>query len=162
MVAPLVHYGEVPFDLAPLLKEIKAISSGAWIYRTDKESDTTCVVREGRPCFPKALCEALITAAMGEFLSPGYQNRLVLSCVPAGGYILPHRDDFGVDVQARSIHCHIPLISSPEAVMEFPEHGIVENMKVGHLYSMDAREEHSVRNPSAVDRVHLLFAHYPH
>ena len=35
-------------------------------------------------------------------------------------------------------------------------------MEVGHLYSIDETQVHYVKNPSAIDRVHLLFAWFPH
>ena len=90
---------------------------------------------------------------------PGYYNRLVLSCVPAGEGILPHTDDFGAAVQQRSHHCHLPLLTHPDVVMGGPEGE--QHLMAGQLYVLDATQRHWVRNPSLVDRIHLLFAYFP-
>ena len=103
-----------------------------------------------------------LLAGLEKYLTPGYTNRVLLSCIPAGEEILPHTDDFGGAVRSRSYHCHIPLITAPEIVMGFPERDIEFHMEPGHLYSIDETEKHYVKNPTRIDRVHLLFAYFPH
>lgn len=161
-MVPLTHYGQVNIDLTGCLSALEKIPQGAWLSRSDPESDTTSAIRENDEAFPKGEIEAILLAAMRNYLPDGYQNRVLLSRVPAGCRILPHRDDFGARVQAASLHCHIPLITHSGAVMGFPEHAMLEHMLAGHLYSMDASEVHYVDNDSDVDRIHLLFAHFPH
>lgn len=158
----LTRYGAVPIDLGPLRSALHALPSGAWVFRADPESDKTCAIREGGPHFPQRLVQDVLDAAVEAFLKPGYQNRVVLSMVPAGEGILPHRDDFGEAVRSASMHCHIPLITDAACVMGFPEHGIEEHLAVGVLYGMDETQLHFVRNATATDRIHLLFAHFPH
>ena len=94
----------------------------------------------------------------------GYVNRIILSCVPAGERILPHTDDFGPEVQSQSVHCHIPLVTHPHVVMGHGEGSDEQEVHLlpGHLYILDATQRHWVRNPSPIDRVHLLFAYFPH
>jgi hypothetical protein len=160
-MTPLQHYGPVDIDWASCLKALGDIPQSAWLFRCDPESNTTSAIRENDAAFPKRELEEILISAMRAYLPDGYQNRVVLSCVPAGCRILPHRDDFGA-AQAKSLHCHIPLITHPDAIMGFPEHNLREHMITGHLYSMDASEVHYVDNDSQTDRIHLLFAHFPH
>ncbi len=159
---PVTDWGEVKYDLAPLIRAVRDILPEAWTYRLDPESDTTRVVREGAPAFPAALAEAVMQAATIEPFGPGYTNRVVLSCVPAGCRILPHTDDFGDAVRSASRHCHIPLITDPAAVMGFPDDDVITHLQTGRLYAIDETRRHYVENPSHIDRVHLLFAHFPH
>lgn len=161
-MACIYDHGAVPVDLGPLIAAVQAVPINGWIFRSDRESDRTCAAREDSAGFPRALVASVIDAAVAAYLPAGYQNRLVLSCVPAGAEILPHRDDFGDVVRRASFHCHIPLITSPEAVLGFPAISRVDHLEIGRLYSIDETEEHYVKNPSATDRVHLLFAHFPH
>jgi len=153
----LKHYGEVNYSLDSLVKKVGAITN--WTYRLDPESYKTCKVCEGDASFPKEEIKALLKE-VEEYLPAGYQNRVVLSCIPAGEEILPHTDDFGDEVRSKSIHCHIPLITDESIVMGFDSGET--HLKAGHLYSMDETLNHWVKNPSGVDRVHLLFAHFPH
>lgn len=157
----LTDYGSVPCSLEPLRAVLANLQESDWVYRIDPESYKTKVVSEGTPKFPRKVVDEIIQCCEPYF-GAGYWNRLVLSCVPAGEGILPHRDDFGVKVRDASFHCHIPLITSPEIVMGFPDHGEEAHLKAGHLYSMDETQTHYVKNPSSVDRVHLLFAYFPH
>lgn len=148
-------WGELGVDMRPLATVIQA--SNGWVFRTDRESDTTRVIREGSEWMPD-LSE--VFGACSELLPPGYQNRIVLSCVPAGKWILPHTDDFGEDVHRRSLHCHVPIVTDPRCLMGYGDSSL--HMRAGHLYTMDVTVRHYVVNPSTVDRVHLLFAHFPH
>lgn len=161
-MSPLKHYGQVGINWSDCLNALQDIPRSAWVGRSDPESDTTSAIRENDPGFPEKELAAILAAAMRAYLPDGYQNRVVLSRVPARGRILPHRDDFGAAVNTKSLHCHIPLITHPNAVIGFPEHNIREHMLAGHLYSMDASEVHYVDNESSIDRIHLLFAHFPH
>lgn len=153
----LKHYGLIDYDFEPLIKEVQAIKD--WIYRLDPESETTCVVRQGHKEFPEEIIN-LIDKAQKQFLEPGYSNRIVLSCVPAGKEILPHTDDFGADIENASLHCHIPLITSENIILGFDDEAF--HLEQGHLYTMDVTKRHYVVNPTQVDRIHLLFAHFPH
>ena len=58
------------------------------------------------------------------------------------------------------MHCHIPLTTHPKAVMGIA--GAETHMLAGNLYEMDETQRHYVRNGSGVNRVHLLFAWFPH
>lgn len=154
----LVEYGPVDYDLGPLIRWAKALPEGLWKYRPDRESFTTKVVRENVPHFPKKEAEALIDAAQKQHLGPGVFNRMVVANVPVGAYILPHTDDFGADIRSRSVHCHIPLSTDPEAIMGFDDGEV--HLRAGFLYTMDETKTHYVKNPGRADRIHLLFAHF--
>lgn len=150
------------YDLGPLLETVKRIPQDAWTFRGDPESYKTKTVRESSPVFPKALVESLLSKAIDQYLPPGYTNRVVLSNVPAGEEILPHTDDFGHEVRSKSYHCHIPLTSPEGAVMGFPDRDEEVHMKRGVLYCLNETEPHYVKNKTKEDRIHLLFAVFPH
>lgn len=155
----LTPYGRAPVDLASLITVAQAIPAEGWTSRTDTESYQTQAVREHDPYFPVCLLNDLLTV-IGEWaFGMGYFNRVVLSRVPAGCGILPHTDDVGARVHSTSYHCHLPLITDPAIVMGGPEGE--QHLEQGHLYTMDLHCRHWVRNPSAVDRVHVLFAYFP-
>ncbi|TAL13927.1 hypothetical protein EPN95_04540 [Patescibacteria group bacterium] len=158
----ITHYGELPYDLTDLKEEVLAIPLSGWVFRGDPESYKTRTVSLGSPCFPSKSVSVLLDWVEKLYFQPGYTNRVLLSCVPAGEEILPHRDDFGEVVRNKSYHCHIPIITHPDAIMGYPDKGIELHMKAGHLYSIDETERHYVKNPSKMDRVHLLFAYFPH
>ncbi len=149
------EYGKI--DLGNLKQIVEAISSDKWTFRSDPESYQTCVIRENDTAFPKKEIQQILDSLP---LKPGYTNRIVLSCVPAGKEILPHVDDFGDTVRRKSKHYHIPIITESSIILGFDNEEI--HLKEGFLYSMDETKTHYVKNPSSVDRVHLLFAHFPH
>lgn len=119
-VEHITDYGLVPCDLEPLIEAVQSMDASEWSYRLDPESYKTCVVRETQPSFPKKIVDSILEQAGTPHFGAGYWNRLVLSCIPRGEEILPHRDDFGATVRDASFHCHIPLITSPDVVMGFP------------------------------------------
>ena len=159
--SPVKHRGAIEWDgFDDLVAEVKAIPLDGWTYRSDPESYKTRVVLEASPHFPKKGIEDLLNAAGAHFEESGYTNRVVLSCVPAGEEILPHTDDFGPAVRRASYHCHIPLVTHPDIVIGFDSGPV--HMKERSLYTMDETARHWVKNPTGVDRVHLLFAYFPH
>ena len=160
----LKEYGVVQTNLDPLIERVRGLPKEAWEYRSDKESYTTAALRPDSIYWKEVkdlIDEVLMTAEF--YLKPGFQNRVCLSLVPAGERILPHTDDFGQAVRSKSIHCHIPLISHQDIKMGFgPDDTEEYHLEVGKFYSMDETIRHYVNNPSQVDRVHLLLAHWPH
>lgn len=155
----LTDYGAVTVELAPLVAAVTAIPASAWVPRGDPESEDTKAIRENDPLFPGQLLSAALDSVGRAMFGVGYVNRVVLSMVPAGKGILPHTDDFGARVQSASYHCHLPLITDPSVMMGGPEGEC--HLQRGRLYVMDARCRHWVRNPSGIDRVHVLFAYFP-
>ncbi len=153
----LIEYGQI--DLHSLKEAVQAIPLSEWTYRVDPESFETRVIRENDGAFPKDEIQKVLDA-VNNYLPAGYQNRVVLSCVPAGKGILPHTDDFGEAIRSKSAHYHIPLITDLSVVMGIED--IEYHLKEGYLYQLDETKEHYVKNPSNIDRIHLLFAHFPH
>lgn len=152
------HYGGVEDSiLHPLIVQVQALPPDQWVNRGDPESYTTKAIRKDLPPSTTSVLDWIER----HLLVPGFFNRVVFSLVPSGEPIKPHTDNFGEEVRRASIHLHLPLITHPSVVLGFT--GIGEyHFKVGHLYSMDESYEHYVRNPSDVDRVHLLMAFWPH
>lgn len=163
LCSPIHSVGTLRASLASICAAMRGIPTEAWEYRSDPESDKTRVVRAGQQSWPivATQVECLLQEASAQYFPPGNWNRVVLSCVPAGEQILPHVDNFGPDVQSRSVHCHIPLVTHPDVIMGYGTEGNEVHLHVGHLYILDATQRHYVRNPSSVDRIHLLFAYFP-
>lgn len=157
----LTDHGAVSADgaLDVLIDVVSLLPRHAWTPRTDPESCDTLVIRENDAYFPGRQIRDLVDDVGRRTFGVGFFNRAVLSMVPAQKGILPHTDDFGERVQSKSYHCHIPLVTDPTVVMGGPDGE--QHLKRGHLYVMDARCRHWVRNPSAIDRIHLLFAYFP-
>lgn len=155
----LQDYGPVGVDLALLTGVVREIPPEGWTPRVDPESCDTLVVREHDVYYPASLIADVLTKVGRAAFGIGYFNRAVLSMVPAGKGILPHCDDFGPRVTSTSYHCHLPLVTDPAVVLGGTEGET--HLVAGHLYTMDAAQRHWVRNPSAVDRIHLLFAYFP-
>lgn len=156
-VLSLVEYTKI--NLGHLKEVVQLIPLSDWKSRVDPESYETLVIRENDSCFPKAAIQKVLDDAIS-ILGPGYTNRVVLSCVPAGKGILPHTDDFGEVIRKTSSHYHIPIVTDPSVIMGID--GQEYHLKEGYLYKMDETKTHYVKNPSATNRVHLLFAHFPH
>ncbi len=152
----LIEYGQI--DITALKQAVMSIPFDKWSFRCDPESYETCVIRENSPSFPKREIDNILNSLT--YLPLGYQNRIVLSCVPAGKGILPHTDDFGAEIRSKSAHYHIPIITDESIVMGIEN--VEYHLKEAHLYQLDETKEHYVKNPSNIDRVHLLFAHFPH
>lgn len=145
----LLYKGDI--DLGDYPSEMDKLSG--WEFRTDPESYKTKVLRSG-------FSTGNLLDQVESILGAGYFNRVVLSMIPAGEEILPHTDDFGEEVRSISRHCHIPVVTDESIVMGFPSGE--SHLKLGGLYSMDETIEHYVKNPSLIDRIHLLFAWHPH
>lgn len=155
----LEDYGRVGVDLAPLIAAVQSIPASRWVPRSDPESKDTLAIRENDPHFPTHLILPVLDAIGRQAFGRGYFNRVVLSKVPAGMGILPHTDDVGAQVRMTSVHCHLPLITHESIIVGGPEGEV--HLPCSHLFTMDISCRHWVRNPSAVDRVHLLFAYFP-
>ncbi len=155
----LIEYGRVPDDvLAPLLDQVSRIPSEAWMFRGDPESYKTKAIRKHLP--PAA--DVVLAWVADHLLKPGTFNRVVLSCVPAGEQILSHTDNFGLEVRSQSIHGHLPLVTDERIVLGFAQQHDERHLAKGHVYRMDESQEHYVKNPTTLDRIHLLFAFWPH
>lgn len=152
-------YGRVPAEvLAPLIAQVQDIPEAEWKHRGDPESYKTKAIRQRLP--------SEVPVVLGwieqHLLVPGTFNRVVLSMVPAGEAILPHTDNFGAEVRSHSIHGHLPLITDPSIILGFENPSEEWHLEEGTVYRMDESHRHYVKNPSDVDRIHLLFAFWPH
>lgn len=163
-MAALRSHGRLRWDLGPLTERVQALPLTAWEYRSDPESKTTRVIRPGMAAWREVedLVRDTLAAIETQCFQPGYFNRLVLSCVPAGEAILPHTDDFGDAIRRISLHGHLSLMTDPSIVMGFSQTGREVHLEAGHVYTLDETQAHYVKNPSGVDRIHLLFAYFPH
>lgn len=156
---PLLDFGVVPDDLLdPLCEQIMALPPSSWVFRGDVESMETMKIRADVNVWLKEATKPIFTWMELHAIRPGGFNRIVLSKVPAQKQILPHTDDRDVD----KMHCHLPLITEKKVVLRYPQHKKSYHLKRGHIYRMDKNQEHAVDNPTMTDRIHLLFAYWPH
>jgi hypothetical protein len=82
----------------------------------------------------------------------GRVGRVMFPKLMAGGDIQPHQDggDY-LDIVRRH---HIAIFTAPEVLFFVDGRGI--NMREGELWEINNMLRHEVRNPSSIDRVHLM------
>jgi hypothetical protein len=82
----------------------------------------------------------------------GHVAKLMLAKLLAGGKVLPHRDTGDCLLQVHRVH--VPLRTNPLVRFTVGESGI--RMHPGEVVEINNSLIHSVDNPSAEDRVHLI------
>ena len=83
----------------------------------------------------------------------GVVIKAMLAMVPPGCSISPHRDTHWTFDRAHRIH--LPITTSNE--VDFTIGGQVYHLEEGLVYEINNKLEHSVKNKSNADRVHLIF-----
>lgn len=136
-----------------------------WLRFSDVEkcTTTTVVIGDDKPVwYPAAqvLYEArpLIRGLMHQ-VNAYELGRVLISRIPPGGRILPHRDDAGEYVLTPDIaRYHVVLQGLPGSLFVCGEGDDQETvcMETGEVWWFDARSCHQVVNNSADDRIHLL------
>lgn len=94
---------------------------------------------------------------------PGEKQRIrFMRLAPGDGELSRHADitdrDAGI-ADGKIVRLHLPIRSHPEVVFAAwtaAGHKIEVNMKPGDLWYLDQRKPHTVKNPSPVERVHLV------
>lgn len=82
-------------------------------------------------------------------------GRVLITKIPPGGVILPHRDAAGAYTDTKDgARYHVVLQGLPGSVFRCGEEKV--NMMTGEVWYFNHREEHEVTNNSADDRIHLL------
>lgn len=132
----------------------------------DKLTTTTNVIGDDKPVFYPAwdiLTEArpLVMGIMAA--TNAYElGRVLISRIPPGGQILPHRDSDGEYVLQDDIaRYHLVIQGSPgnlyrcgEGTSDCPAEEV--HMLTGELWWFSAHKLHSVINASEDDRIHLM------
>jgi hypothetical protein len=82
-------------------------------------------------------------------------GRVLITKIPSGGKILPHRDATGAYTdQDDGIRYHVVLQGLPGSLFRADDETV--NMQTGEVWSFNHLAEHEVINNSADDRIHLL------
>ena len=82
-------------------------------------------------------------------------GRVLITRIPPGGQILPHRDDAGEYVNMRDIaRYHVVIQGLPGSLYHCGNETV--NMRTGQIWWFNAKLDHAVINESADDRIHLL------
>jgi hypothetical protein len=97
-----------------------------------------------------AECSA-IQAALGAFQCPLRSVRLLR--LAAGSFIREHRDD-DLRFELGEARLHIPLATHP--LVEFYVDGTRVQMEEGECWFLDLSRPHRVKNPSPIERIHLV------
>jgi mannose-6-phosphate isomerase-like protein (cupin superfamily) len=84
---------------------------------------------------------------------PGRKNRIQFLKLRAGGQIFAHSDPLH-QIDTGIVRIHVPVRTNPS--VEFTVHGRRIVMQAGQSWYVDVRFRHSVNNPGAEDRVHLV------
>ena len=92
-----------------------------------------------------------IQAALNQFHCPFRAVRLLR--LAAGSYIREHRDD-DLRFELGEARLHIPLVTHPS--VEFYVDGERVIMEEGECWYLDLSRPHRVRNPSPIERIHLV------
>lgn len=80
-------------------------------------------------------------------------GRVVVTKLESGKKILPHADVKG-DYSSYYTRYHVVLLGLPGSMFYCGDEAV--NMKTGELWWFSAKDEHSLANNSADDRVHML------
>lgn len=95
--------------------------------------------------------------AVGYGAEGGGIAKILLSRLAAGGSIATHVDE---NPASRTPHkIHLPLVTDP--AITFTIGGMLYHLACGRAYEVNNMVPHSVENPSAVARIHLIFELYP-
>jgi hypothetical protein len=76
-----------------------------------------------------------------------------LSCLRPGGEIFEHKDE-GISFEEGDVRLHIPIVTNDQVVFRLG--GELQKWGAGELWYGDFSEMHSVANPAAQARIHLL------
>jgi hypothetical protein len=83
--------------------------------------------------------------------------KILLSRLASGGQIPRHIDENPASIAPSKLH--VPLVTDP--VVTFTIGSTTYHLAEGRAYEVNNRLPHSVENPAAVARVHLIFEIYP-
>ncbi len=167
---PFVQLG-LTFPVAPLLREATQLDGDAWTQHFNTgyhdggwqgialravNGETSRLyadpTQQGAMADTPAImhCTA-IQAALREFQCPLRSVRL-LRLAP-GSFIREHRDD-DLRFELGEARLHIPLVT--HSLVEFYVDGERVIMEEGECWYLDLSRPHRVRNPSPVERIHLV------
>lgn len=137
-----------------------------WLRFSDPENCTTTtrVIGDDRPIWHPA---AKVLEAEARPLIRGLMHqvnayelgRVLITRIPPGGRILPHRDDDGEYVLTPDIaRYHVVLQGLPGSLFICGDGDEQEtvNMRTGEVWWFNAHQTHQVVNNSEDDRIHLL------
>lgn len=132
-----------------------------WLRFSDPEkcTTTTQVIGDDKPVWHPAadvLTEAKpIVLDLMRFLNAYELGRLLITRIPPGGKILPHRDDAGEYVSMKDVaRYHVVLQGLPGSLFRCGDETVC--MQTGTIWWFNAFEEHEVLNNSKDDRIHML------
>jgi aspartyl/asparaginyl beta-hydroxylase len=169
----LRHLG--PVDVAVLSTLVERLSEAAWTQQMFRQetysvhSRTRSIIfrfptgggRDHEEYLAWQLWKDMVLPVILEATKPyGYArgdfSSAMLASLPAHSSIDGHTDE-GLHF-ARTHRVHVPLRTHPDVVMRID--GVPHHLALGHAYEVDNRLPHSVENPSAIDRVHLIFDYF--
>jgi hypothetical protein len=161
------------FDPELLKKDLVNVPSDAWIqhYRSDHfEGDWAGIPLRSVSGHPE-----IIHAAPAGNNPDFYKNTIYLEASPyflevlnwfkclvnayrllklgARSQILEHTDSMSMNGE-EEWRIHVPVITSP--LIEFRIEGYRLEMQAGEIWYADFNKKHSVKNPSGLDRIHLV------
>ena len=133
--------------------------SGGWhtamLYQPSK-GKTENEIAEGE-AVPAPIMDSLPqTKALLESLGLTYFSVRIAKTEP-DAYLWEHRDYLELG-DSRKLRLHIPLVSDPEAQMQFSECSV--HMQPGYLWKLDPSTSHAIANKSDGDRIHLILDCY--
>jgi hypothetical protein len=103
---------------------------------------------------PAPLCEAVMACAdhvLAHFPG-GRVQRMLLTELPAGATVAPHRDSGRAMTDTH--RCHVPVLTHPDVRFVIDDRDY--RLAAGRIYEFDNMRRHSVENPGPGRRIHLI------
>jgi hypothetical protein len=164
-----------PVEVAPLLRQVLALSDRTWALEDEvKENDFAVFHQTQHMVFrfmesasdPRLFHEnpawhiwkPLLTPVIDQAIAPyGFRRptfpKVMFARLRAHGAINPHVDSGEANLRTHKIH--VPLVTNPGVTMSLG--GAEHHLAAGRAYEVNNVILHGVRNDGDVDRIHLIF-----
>lgn len=133
-----------PVDIGPVLSTLDRLT----FVSVNQTAGYACdVVLQDK--FTPELRRLLMSLDLG-----GQTARAILRKLPPRQSIPPHVDDW-MPEEADWHRFQVPIVTDPSIVMRWPDDGVEQHLKAGHLYEVNFQRVHEVVNNADIERVHL-------
>lgn len=73
-------------------------------------------------------------------------------------WLWEHRDYVELDEEKKRLRLHVPLVSNPDAIMQFPQYKV--HVAPGWIWKLDPTVSHAISNTGTATRAHLILDCY--
>lgn len=134
--------------------------SGGWhtaiLYAPDGENNDG-LVRDGKAS-PTSLLDSLpITQRLLEKLGLEFFT-VRIARNGHDSWLWEHRDYVELDEEKKRLRLHVPLVSNPDAIMQFPQSKV--HVAPGWIWKLDPTVSHAISNTGTATRMHFILDCY--